>query len=74
LKVLPVKDRDRSIEIHEALDTVVMNITARLNAMGVGTDEVMEALQDVLLARWKLYDDDPDATLDTWALFLADAT
>ena len=74
MKVLPVKDRDRSIEIHEALDTVVMNITARLNAMGVGTDEVMEALQDVLLARRKLYDDDSDVALDMWTLPLADPT
>src|SRR5258707_455762 len=60
MKVRPLKDRDRSIEIQEALDTVVMNIESRMKAQGFGTEEVLDALNTVVLARWKLYDEDPD--------------
>ena len=59
MKVRPLKDRDRAIELQEMLDTVVMNIESRMNTEGFTTDEVLDALNSVVLARWKLNDEDP---------------
>ena len=62
MKVRPLKDRDRAIELQEVLDTVVMNIESRMNTEGFSTDEVLDALNTVVLSRWKLNDEDPQSS------------
>lgn len=59
MKVRPLNDPDRSIDLQSGLDDVVASATAKLNEVGFGTKEVLEALHEVVMNRWKAYDEDP---------------
>ena len=58
MKVRPLSDPDRSIELQEGLDGILLQATEKLNDAGFSTKEVLEALHEGVLARWKAYDED----------------
>jgi hypothetical protein len=46
MKVRPISDPDRSIELQHGIDGIVAHATAKLNAAGFSTSEVLIAWAD----------------------------
>lgn len=64
MKVRPLNDPDRGIELQESLDDMIMRMEAKLNEAGFSTREVLTAFNEVLANRWKAYKEDPDPADD----------
>lgn len=60
MKVRPINNPDRSIDLQAGLDDITANATARLNQAGFTTTEVLTAWDEVLNNRWKILQEDPD--------------
>lgn len=55
---------DRKLELEEALDGKVTEVVAEANDAGYGTDEALDALDDVVDNQKLIYDEDPDPADD----------
>jgi|EndMetStandDraft_4_1072995.scaffolds.fasta_scaffold1768846_2 hypothetical protein len=65
MKVRPINDPDRLIELQEGLDEILARAAAKLNEAGFSTKEVLEALHEIVMNRWRAYDEDPDPADDS---------
>jgi hypothetical protein len=65
MKVRPINDPDRLIELQEGLDDMFARAVAKLNDAGFSTKEVLEALHEIVMNRWRAYDEDPDPADDS---------
>jgi hypothetical protein len=59
-----LKDPDRKLELEERLDDKVVDIVAEANDAGYGTEEVLDALDDVIDNQKLVYAEDPDPADD----------
>jgi hypothetical protein len=64
MKVRPISDPDRSIDLQYGIDGIMAHATAKLNAAGFSTSEVLTAWDEVLNYRWKMLEEDPDPAED----------
>lgn len=59
-----ISDPDRELELEEVLDTKVVEMLAEANDAGYGTEETLEALDDVVDNQRIIYNEDPDPADD----------
>jgi hypothetical protein len=64
MKVRPLNDPDRGIELQQGLDEIVAHATNKLNDAGFSTADVLMAWDEVLNNRWKILEEDPDPADD----------
>lgn len=57
-------DPDRSTELQQDLAKIVEDVIAEANGAGYGTEETIEALDEVVEAMEIAYDEDPDPAED----------
>lgn len=57
-------DTDRKIELEEELDDRVSDLLAEANDAGYGTEEALEALDEVVDNQKVIYSEDPDPADD----------
>lgn len=60
MKVRPLTDPDRAIDLQQGLDEIMANATLRLNEAGFSTTEVLIAWDETLNNRWNILEEDPD--------------
>jgi hypothetical protein len=54
MKVRPISDPDRSIDLQYGIDGIMAHATAKLNSAGFSTSEVLTAWDETLNTRWKI--------------------
>lgn len=60
-----LQDPDRKLELEERLDDRVVDVVAEANDAGYGTEEVLDALDDVIDNQKLVYAEDPDPADDS---------
>jgi hypothetical protein len=60
MKVRPITDPDRSIDLQQGLDIITAQTTAKLLQAGFSTADVLMVWDEVLNNRWLILEEHPD--------------